>query len=64
MCGTSANFQEMNWKRSDIVVTTKIFWGGHGENDVGLSRKHIVEGMNVMNIFNPLCFRLIDVKKS
>jgi voltage-dependent potassium channel beta subunit len=34
------------WKRSDLVLSTKIFWGGEGPNDVGLSRKHIVEGMN------------------
>jgi voltage-dependent potassium channel beta subunit len=34
------------WKRSDLVVSTKIFWGGEGPNDVGLSRKHIVEGTN------------------
>jgi voltage-dependent potassium channel beta subunit len=33
------------WKRSDLVVSTKIFWGGEGPNDVGLSRKHIIEGV-------------------
>ncbi len=32
------------WKRSDLVVSTKIFWGGDGPNDSGLSRKHILEG--------------------
>ncbi len=32
------------WKRSDVVISTKIFWGGDGVNDTGLSRKHIVEG--------------------
>jgi voltage-dependent potassium channel beta subunit len=32
------------WKRSDLVVSTKIFWGGPGPNDRGLSRKHIIEG--------------------
>ncbi len=32
------------WKRSDLVISTKIFWGGKGPNDVGLSRKHIFEG--------------------
>jgi voltage-dependent potassium channel beta subunit len=36
--------RELGWKRSDIVVSTKIFWGGQGPNDKGLSRKHIVEG--------------------
>lgn len=33
------------WKRSDLVISTKIFWGGEGPNDNGLSRKHIIEGM-------------------
>jgi voltage-dependent potassium channel beta subunit len=33
------------WKRSDLIVSTKIFWGGEGPNDSGLSRKHIVEGV-------------------
>ncbi len=34
------------WKRSDLVLSTKIFWGGSGPNDKGLSRKHIVEGVD------------------
>lgn len=34
------------WKRSDLVISTKIFWGGEGPNDKGLSRKHIIEGTN------------------
>ena len=34
------------WKRSDLVLSTKIFWGGDGVNDRGLSRKHIIEGTN------------------
>ncbi len=34
------------WKRSDLVISTKIFWGGDGPNDRGLSRKHIVEGVD------------------
>ena len=33
------------WRRSDILVTTKIFWGGGGVNEKGLSKKHIMEGM-------------------
>jgi len=28
------------------VISTKIFWGGKGVNQRGLSRKHIVEGLN------------------
>ena len=34
------------WKRSDLVVSTKVFWGGDGPNDTGLSRKHVIEGAN------------------
>jgi len=33
------------WRRTDLVITTKIFWGGSGQNEKGLSRKHVVEGM-------------------
>ena len=48
MCeGMDIALQEMGWKRSDYVVSTKIFWGGSGPNDKGLSRKHIVEGTRV-----------------
>ena len=36
--------KKLGWTRSDLVVSTKIFWGGDGPNDLGLSRKHIVEG--------------------
>ena len=38
--------KKVGWKRSDLVISTKIFWGGQGPNDIGLSWKHIVEGMN------------------
>jgi len=38
--------QRAGWKRSDLVLSTKIFWGGSGPNDRGLSYKHIVEGVN------------------
>ena len=34
------------WRRSDILITTKIFWGGEGVNEKGLSRKHIMEGLD------------------
>ncbi|GAB5587119.1 hypothetical protein Unana1_02019 [Umbelopsis nana] len=34
-----------NWRRSDFVISTKVFWGGKGPNDRGLSRKHIIEGL-------------------
>jgi voltage-dependent potassium channel beta subunit len=36
--------KKAGWKRSDLVISTKIFWGGDGPNDSGLSRKHIIEG--------------------
>lgn len=36
--------KKAGWKRSDLVLSTKIFWGGDGPNDQGLSFKHIKEG--------------------
>lgn len=36
--------QKAEWKRTDLVLSTKIFWGGEGPNDQGLSFKHIKEG--------------------
>ena len=33
-----------DFRREDLVISTKIFWGGHGPNDTGLSRKHLLEG--------------------
>ncbi len=48
--------KKAGWRREDLVVSTKIFWGGrpnpdgegylYGTNDRGLSRKHIFEGTN------------------
>jgi len=38
--------KRLNVKRSELVISTKIFWGGKGVNQVGLSRKHIIEGLN------------------
>lgn len=38
--------KKAGWKRSDLVLSTKIFWGGEGPNDTGLSYKHIIEGAN------------------
>lgn len=34
-----------HWRRSELLITTKIFWGGKGVNERGLSRKHILEGI-------------------
>lgn len=40
--------RKLGWTRSDLVISTKLFWGGkgpnRGPNDVGLSRKRIIEG--------------------
>jgi voltage-dependent potassium channel beta subunit len=36
--------KKLGWRRESIVVSTKIFWGGDGPNDRGLSHKHIIEG--------------------
>ena len=36
--------KKAGWTRSDLVLSTKIFWGGDGPNDKGLSMKHIIEG--------------------
>ncbi len=38
--------KQLGWRRESLVISTKIFWGGDGPNDTGLSHKHIVEGMN------------------
>lgn len=38
--------KELGWARKDYLVSTKIFWGGEGPNDQGLSYKHIIEGVN------------------
>ncbi len=38
--------KKTGWKQKDMVLSTKIFWGGDGPNDNGLSRKHIIEGVD------------------
>ena len=38
--------KKMGWRRESLVVSTKIFWGGDGPNDTGLSHKHVIEGVN------------------
>ena len=35
--------KKLRWQRESIVVSSKVFWGGDGPNDNGLSRKHIFE---------------------
>jgi len=36
--------KKLGWGRDEYIVSTKIFWGGQGPNQRGLSRKHLVEG--------------------
>ncbi|XP_070774299.1 voltage-gated potassium channel subunit beta-1 isoform X3 [Enoplosus armatus] len=31
------------WRRSSLVITTKLYWGGKAETERGLNRKHIIE---------------------
>jgi len=38
--------KKTGWRRESIVLSTKIFWGGEGPNDKGLSHKHVIEGVN------------------
>ncbi len=38
--------RKAGWKRSDLVISTKLFWGGRGPNETGLSRKHLMEGID------------------
>lgn len=33
-----------DYRREELVISTKLFWGGSGPNDTGLSRKRILEG--------------------
>lgn len=47
------------WRREDIVVSTKIFWGGSGPNDTGLSHKHVIEGVN--NALKRLQLEYVDL---
>ncbi|KAI0323021.1 Aldo/keto reductase [Amylostereum chailletii] len=38
--------KELGVRRADLILTTKIFWGTRaGPNNMGLSRKHIIEGV-------------------
>ncbi|KFY10579.1 hypothetical protein V492_04942 [Pseudogymnoascus sp. VKM F-4246] len=45
-----AAIAKYGWKRNDLVISTKIYWGGafgsNPVNNTGLSRKHIIEGVN------------------
>jgi voltage-dependent potassium channel beta subunit len=38
--------RQTGWRRESLVISTKIFWGGSGPNDSGLSHKHVIEGLH------------------
>ncbi|KAJ9481292.1 hypothetical protein VN97_g12199 [Penicillium thymicola] len=46
--------KKFGWKQNDLVISTKVYWGRANSanpdkplNNNGLSRKHIIEGMNL-----------------
>ncbi|KAK3327989.1 NADP-dependent oxidoreductase domain-containing protein [Cercophora scortea] len=55
--------KKLGWKRNDIVISTKLNWGGaNGEvlvNNHGLSRKHIIEGLRAS--LNRLDLEYVDI---
>ena len=53
-------FKELAFRREDLVVSTKIFWfNSKSVNEVGLSRKHIVQGLR--NCLKRLQLEYVDV---
>ena len=38
--------RSLGLRRESLVLSTKLYWGGSGPNDNGLSHKHILEGLN------------------
>lgn len=38
--------KKTGWRREGLVLSTKLFWGGDGPNDQGLSHKHLLEGFH------------------
>lgn len=51
--------KKLAWRRESIVVSTKIFWGGAGPNDLGLSHKRVVEGVD--NALRRLQLEYVDL---
>jgi voltage-dependent potassium channel beta subunit len=51
--------KQTGWRRESYIISTKIFWGGEGPNDKGLSYKHIVEGAN--NALKRLQMEYVDL---
>lgn len=38
--------KQAGWRRESLVLSTKLFWGGDGPNDKGLSHKRVIEGFH------------------
>jgi len=41
--------KKLDYRRQDLVITTKLFWFDSKMgvlNNIGLNRKHVMEGMN------------------
>ena len=38
--------RDAKWRRESLVLSTKVFYGGEGPNDTGLSHKHVIEAVN------------------
>src|SRR5208283_5117897 len=36
--------KKFGWRREDLVISSKVFHIAEGPNDIGLSRKHVIEG--------------------
>jgi voltage-dependent potassium channel beta subunit len=47
------------YRREDLVVSTKLFWGGSAPNQTGLSRKHLMEG--IRNSLKRLQMEYVDL---
>ncbi|HUX14582.1 MAG TPA: aldo/keto reductase [Spirochaetia bacterium] len=47
------------YRREELVVSTKLFWGGAAPNQTGLSRKHLMEG--VKNSLRRLDMEYVDL---
>ncbi|MEN9470659.1 MAG: aldo/keto reductase [Candidatus Aquirickettsiella gammari] len=48
-----------SYQRESLVITTKLYWGGDGVNDIGLSRKHLLEG--IKNSLRRLQLDYVDI---
>lgn len=38
--------KKFDWDRTTYVVSSKVYWGGDKPNQLGLSRKHVIEACN------------------